>query len=314
MTSNIHKKQNYCPKKEEYSSEVDKLTQTILSEDLGCGLGEENWIYQYKTVHIYDPSEIVTSQFIGGYYTWHQGDWRISISGAFTSSETGDTSIYIAQNWDNSKAAWINSSKNWFHKDESGIILTEGFVWNVDGEIWGRTTMEEMQYDDNNQSLLYASYSWDETAMRWNSGWKYTIVYDPDGKLVDFYDYDWDVDEQTWAIDDKLTWEYSWNESSQAWQLGWKYIYYYDPTLGIPSKELPSMNMFPNPSDGTIYLKGDAEITRAELYSLNGIKMADYSIGIYENCIRLNEIDKGMYLFILTDKHYNRYSRKIIIE
>jgi hypothetical protein len=105
---------------------------------------------------------------------------------------------------------------------------------------------------------------------------------------------------------------------TSAWSPIWSFVT--TGTTGIPEKDLSSISIFPNPSNGKIFLKVDSKTTTTiqfELIDLLGktlmAKTFDLNVGLNQKDIILENVNKGIYVIRLS-MDGNIINQKIIIE
>jgi hypothetical protein len=70
--------------------------------------------------------------------------------------------------------------------------------------------------------------------------------------------------------------------------------------LGVNESSLLQVELFPNPSSGSITLSGDvSEIKEATIYDLKGIAVKQLAVSEINTEISLKELKSGMYLLSL---------------
>ena len=78
----------------------------------------------------------------------------------------------------------------------------------------------------------------------------------------------------------------------------------------ISSVENENIALYPNPSNGTIYIKSKNELVSFEIYSVLGVKVISTTL-LSSNTIDIHHLTNGNYLLILNSKSNERFMKRI---
>ncbi|HLP12928.1 MAG TPA: T9SS type A sorting domain-containing protein [Flavobacteriales bacterium] len=77
----------------------------------------------------------------------------------------------------------------------------------------------------------------------------------------------------------------------------------------------PFIQVYPNPSTGTLYINTTVEDGRVEIYNLPGVKVGSYSLVVGENTITMNELAAGEYILkVLDEKNTMLKAHRIVLQ
>jgi hypothetical protein len=156
----------------------------------------------------------------------------------------------------------------------------------------------------SDSSALYYSYSLDQ-GITWSQNEKLSVDFDPhvgypnQNKLGDYFDM---VSDNTGA---HLAWANTINEEQDV------YYSYIMPQIFTPVHEttVQSANVFPNPSDGIIYISGASENPEARLFSMQGQLILKQK---QAEMLDLSKVSSGVYLLELQYSDGRMENRKIL--
>ena len=105
--------------------------------------------------------------------------------------------------------------------------------------------------------------------------------------------------------------------NSPAWESAGEMHFYYSEMLfmGIPVNSISNLSVFPNPAKNSVSFSWLAKypILQLELYNARGNLMMKQCIENNTD-ISLDHLEKGLYLYKLTNNNKLIYSQKLMIE
>lgn len=84
-------------------------------------------------------------------------------------------------------------------------------------------------------------------------------------------------------------------------------------TLGVSQDELAQVRIFPNPTNGTIYLSGITQEVNVDVFDLAGKKVHSVTGVVADQALELNKLTKGVYLAKITTQSGVVATHKIVI-
>jgi hypothetical protein len=282
-----------------------------------------SWENYNQTNYSYD---IYNNQINAIYQSWQDTAWVNENQISKTYDANNNLISYISQKWDS--IVWLNYSKLIYTYNANN--LQSGYstqIWN--GSAWENSGQTTITYDANNQLNEVTGLSWNGSSWENHSLW--TFNYDS----INFQSYLiqlWKNNNWIKYMDQSATYDVNnlriswtarmWDTTGTNILFGDSIYYYYHTAVGL--NEMPttteSMNAFPNPTNGKIYIQikgndfGEKNIV-VELYNMldERILQKSFSNSTSQNEIDLSEFQKGIYVLRIFEGT-KIYTRKIILQ
>ncbi len=296
----------------------DKYNSIIKMTYYLWDLSAEEWTekYYYNYAYSYDANFNILLQII-------------------TSSLGSDTSMYQYAYDSNGykiseKFAYTSCSGEWFNYDSItylydahyNLIKRETKIWNDDSAAYihpswdGRATYT---YDDNNNRISYVREIYNYHLQEWQfDSWKPKLewTYENDN-AVHVRVHVWDSNSQTWlpSTTEEVDVYYNNMQSSfEANVIGCNYFISYvcvETVDIIKNKNTLEIQLYPNPSDNQVCIKGVMADSRLFIYDYTGKFLQSISIDTNTKLIDISSLANGMYLFVITNS-LQKMAKKIL--
>ena len=272
-----------------------------------------SWDNIYLLEYTYDSQH---NQLTRQSNIWIGTEWSPGTKHSFTYDLQNRVTVQLVQSW---ISEWTNSQQLLYTYDTNGdleMVLNQ--LWNV------------MEWDDNYRNL-YAHDSnhnrisivrQDFVAGEWINMYQYMYTYDAFNNITlllsQFYNLDEWIDQDrfiaTYDVDqNRLTEVYQFHE--QTWYNVDSTYYFY--TLVSSNKELQPdipMNIFPNPSYGSIHIELEhANVSATLVNAMGQVVWTSNDISETSFMLQVAELPKGLYIFRVHDDDAT-YAHKLIFE
>jgi hypothetical protein len=280
----------------------------------------ENWGQSSYTYDIYNNQVGYIHQ------SWQDTAW-VNDSRVIKTYDADNYLInYISQTWDS--IAWVNYSKYIYTYNTNN--LQSGYstqIWN--GSVWENSGLTTITYDANNNLNIVTGLSWNGTSWENHTLWtfNYDSIYFNSYLLQLWKNNNWIKYMDEFATNDADNFRISsayrqYDTTGTVVQFGDSIYYYYHTAVGLNeiSSTTETINTFPNPTNGKIYIqiKGndfDEQNIVVELYNIlnERILQTSFSNSASQNEIDLSEFQKGIYVLRIFEGE-KIISKKIVLQ
>ncbi len=277
-----------------------------------------------RTTYTYEDGliiEVLTESYDPGDEVWKLELRR-------TSTYTDQVlSTELFESWSEALLSWEPTQwREYAYKANSENIL--GFVWNEPEGSWEEQSLTEIILDASGNRIHYLSQIKEDE--QWRPVWQEDLEYDEENNRTATLFYTWNT--FTLALEPLVgyNFEIDWNYASDeiAWMMGQngqanifhkidasemtqytsgglivnqiQTLFFYSPFsfLHTDSETVSPINLYPNPSDGLVYLNSEAMQSPMyiELFDMQGRKVHDRLIPS-NGSIRIDHLQKGLYVY-----------------
>lgn len=196
--------------------------------------------------------------------------------------------------WDPSEEKWIAVGREEYSYNSEGYlsqVLSSNADW-FDSSIWTVYSKEEYEYNSAGNQVLSTNYLWEPAVNDWIAGSKTESGFDADDDIT-------------------VSASYWWNSGSEAWMLSDKAFFYYSSSSsGISEIVDRAMVVYPNPTDGIIYISGTQEPTTIQVFSENG-KLLRTNNKV-NSTLDISDLPAGVYFLHLSNTKNPAVNKRII--
>ena len=241
--------------------------------------------------------------------------------------ENGLRYTFASYNWDSNSKEWVGDWKS-IHIIDKGINgITSEYIeiysWDTVNKEWVGKEKTQYSYDANDKPTLIYNYVWNPITKNWNNSQKFEYINPLN--FEDYIKYSWSTSQYIWAKSmkseyfendsiRKLTLSH-WNNSSTDWVNFSLYTEFFHQTNSTAYlKQLmieKTINIYPNPSKGNVTIQ-NLPIGNYSIVNLLGQEVYLFEIADYQSySIKLESLDKGIYL--ITPKNSSKIQNSISI-
>jgi len=191
-------------------------------------------------------------------------------------------------------------------------------------EAWANSVKTEMEYDENNNRILYLRSSWSDNEDAWVYENKYEDLFDEMNNHTMTSNYNWSMDLDIWEGSSKresvyndegkrlLDTEYKWDDLLLDWIVDEKAFYYRSVITQTPEMETNDVLVYPNPVKNTLFIKNQSSNNiSCTIVSISGQKLMQFYIKGSDARISMENLPKGVY-FLRINSESGTITKKLI--
>ncbi|PBQ34434.1 hypothetical protein CNR22_22520 [Sphingobacteriaceae bacterium] len=237
-------------------------TTGLLAQKLGTYFDSmsNSWLPWNRTTNTYSNGDLISS--LTETYVTSNSSWAPSIQTLNSYDQNHNQIQSLEQSWKNSTNSWQNSLQHNRTFSSSLLITTLTKSWYSNA--WHTAQKDSIIY--NNNGSINASINQAFLNNNWTNQFRSLCSYDPNGNKTNEL-------VETWG--------------NNGWEENYTYVYFRNcakfATVGIEEYETPRLCIFPNPSNGKLFIRSESAFKKAvlELKDLTG------------KCIQCNTLDSG---------------------
>lgn len=247
-------------------------------------------------------------------------EWEFSGKMGYTYNDQGQILTTFRYYWNSTSNNWDQGEPISYNEYDENGRLTKQYSQTIDHDLLA-DIIKEYEYPTDTSTLIF-NYK----KLRQDSVYFLMTVEDqkfyPDGRIAKHYINRPNRETGELIAEEYFSWLY--NESGKAiqkdarlwensgWRLTTRSFFYYQSILRVPDSELDKgKNVFPNPSNGIVYLTGIDFPVRIQVYSITGARLLTESIA--QGSLDLTGLSKGMYYLIIEAQGQVSVAQSIVI-
>ena len=254
-------------------------------------------------------------------------EWRNVALNSIEIGCDGHVSEGLTQSWDNNSDNWLNSTR--YLNTYSGNLrsIVEYQRWDNTDSLWIKNYHELYSYNNSSQITERLRQNWDNNLQDWTNAMNYTYNYDESNKKIEDAILFWNNITNQWDGSSRNQYSYEgsylaerisqiWNNNN-IWENNTKVAYNYTDLSSIESilKEVNYLisNTIKHGEKIKLINNNNSNKLKIALYNLEGRILLEKTLTSTKEFTINSNIQSGIYLLMIYDKHKLLSSEKIFV-